>query len=504
MARLLALTPRPRIEELGSKKISTIQTQISETETQIKTLDNQMNELKHVYETQVSELMLQKQAKLYEITSLRNVLSPIGRLAVELLAVIFEDICLSEDSVDNEEHDVMRSVFMISGVSTGWRKVIRETPKVWSKLHVSSRKHLKLIEGKSREWAKEWLEHAQGYPLDVKLELSVSRGGDNQTHALIDTIMNFRHQIRSLQLRGSDSGMYLSIFQLPSSSFPLLEKLTIIFLDMFSPLFDAMTITSRAFLGSPNLRDLEIVDYWPNASVLELVDIPVEQLTSLDIAAMDPEHDLDVYVDMLRRCKNLAKLAYCIPFPDQSSVGFTRNLSITLPALKSLDITCYIPPIVSPLACFTTPVLEDLTLQWQGQDYHSLYMDIVGLRNRSTTALEMIAILSILPELTSFSIDGCTTGLNPLVRAITYTKGQERVLLPKLTRFGFLPFETQEYPEEMTTMILSRWWLDKDKGKHKGLTRLEKVVLPGSLFEEDVSVRISRLPGLDVEYNWDL
>ncbi|KAE9391948.1 hypothetical protein BT96DRAFT_924988 [Gymnopus androsaceus JB14] len=283
--------------------------------------------------------------------------------------------------------------------------------------------------------------------------------------------MKFRQQFHYLQPRG-DSGMYLSVFQLPSSSFPLLEKLTLTFLDMFSPLFDAMNITSRAFLGSPNLRDLEIVDYWPKASVLELVDIPAEQLTSLNIAAPRPQYDLD-----------------------------------------SLDITCDIPPVVSPLACFMTPMLEDLTLEWRGHDYHDLYLDIVGLQNRSMTALssltinhfladetftkEMIAILSILPELTSLSIDGYKY-------PGSQSFDQECILLPKLTRFRLSPFEDEGYPEEMTTMILSRWWLDKDNGKHKGLTRLEKVVLPGSWVEEEVSVRISHLPGLDVEYNWEL
>ncbi|KAE9391947.1 hypothetical protein BT96DRAFT_924987 [Gymnopus androsaceus JB14] len=153
MARL-ALNPRPRIEELGSKEISSIQTQISETETQIETFDDQMNELKRVYEAhwQVSELMLQKQAKLDKIESLRNTLSPIGRLAVELLAVIFEAVCLSEDVVDEEleyQNDVIRSVFMISDVCMGWRQVLHDTPKVWSKLHLSSYRHPKLICGKS-------------------------------------------------------------------------------------------------------------------------------------------------------------------------------------------------------------------------------------------------------------------------------------------------------------------------------------------------------------------
>lgn len=291
------------------------------------------------------------------------------------------------------------------------------------------------------------------------------------------------------------------------------------FTDMYSPL--SYGATYQVFLGAPNLRDVEIVDYWPGTSLLETFAMPVEQLISLDIAAMEPEYDLTVYVDILHRCNSLTKLAYCIPFPsDPGLVGFTPNLSITLPALKSLDVTCY-EGHHSVLSCLTVPLLEELTLQWQGQDHHDIYTDIASLRNRSLTSLssltlnhfladqkftrEMIAILSILPELTSFSIVGCTTDLNPLVRAITYSKGQQ-VLLPKLKRFSFLPFEDQGYPLKMTAMILSRCWLDSDKGElpqRKGLTRLEKVVLPGSLFAKEISTRIFNFPGLNVEYDWD-
>ncbi|KAE9411506.1 hypothetical protein BT96DRAFT_1011301 [Gymnopus androsaceus JB14] len=434
----LDLASRPRVEELGSEEIFSIQAQISETETQIETLDRQMNELKRVYNREAQVSQLQKQAKLHEIESLRNILSPIGRLAVEILAGIFEDVCLSEDGFDNKaENDVMRSVFMISGVCTRWRNILRDTPEAWSKLHLSCYRHGRLIHGKSAEWVTEWLGRTKGYyPLDIELEFSLS-SRNQRIDTLVECIVDFRYQIRSLQLRGSDSGSYVPFFQLPSSSFPVLEKLTLLFGDtVSSPLMD---FKSQAFLGASHLRDLEIVEYWPNVSVLGLVEIPMEQLTSLNIAlCTTPRYGLHVFVDMLRRCKNLTRLSYDIPFPLNPNFA---NLSIVMPVLKSLIIPCRNARFVSLLACLTMPFLEDLTLRLQDVDYHDLYMDIVDLQNRSTTALssltlshiwggetftiKMIAILSILPELTSFTIDGCYADLNPLVRAITYSQRSE-------------------------------------------------------------------------------
>lgn len=487
------------IERLSPDKIASIQAQISQTETQIDTLNDQINELNRA----THNALEQKKAKLDLISSLRDVLSPIRRIPVDVLAEIFEDVCLSKDGLERGEKNVlMRSVLV--RVCVSWKTLLYAMPRIWAKLDISYHAQTKFVQGNSR-LIRDWLGRAQGYPLDIKVKLS----SYDSTKDTLDAILSFRHQIRSLEL-GGRSGSFLPLFELPPSSFPSLEKLILIFMDAITPSFHC-----NAFLGAKNLREVEIVDYWPRVSMLHLADLPVERLTTVDIAAMDPKYDLAVYVDMLRRCTNLTRLAFCIPFPSNPNLaGFTPNLSITLPSLKTLDITCYTPTIASPLSCFTLPVLEDLILQWQGQDYHSLYMDIVGLKNRSMTSLksltlghfmtdniftkEMTSILSILPELTSFSIDGCTTfGLDPLIRALTYTKGQP-VLLPKLTKFGFYPFENQGYPPSMMDMVFSRLWSDTDEGWRTGLTQLKKFALPRSLAREKIS---ASLPGLVVDFD---
>ncbi|KAE9401077.1 hypothetical protein BT96DRAFT_992434 [Gymnopus androsaceus JB14] len=72
---------QPRIEEpiwLDQEDLSFLHARISEAEIQLESLENQMNELKRVYEAQISELMPQKDAKLVEIASYRNICSPMA------------------------------------------------------------------------------------------------------------------------------------------------------------------------------------------------------------------------------------------------------------------------------------------------------------------------------------------------------------------------------------------------------------------------------------------
>ncbi|KAE9399803.1 hypothetical protein BT96DRAFT_919853 [Gymnopus androsaceus JB14] len=67
-------------------------------------------------------------------------------------------------------------------------------------------------------------------------------------------------------------------------------------------------------------------------------------------------------------------------------------------------------------------------------------------------------------------------------------------------------YDRQSYPEELTQMVCSRWWLDESdeirKKTSNGLVRLQKLTLQGFFKDTDVAV-ISDLSksGLDVIFN---
>ncbi|KAE9407235.1 hypothetical protein BT96DRAFT_787298, partial [Gymnopus androsaceus JB14] len=94
--------------------------QISETEARVENL-----------EAQISELMHQKDAKLVELASFRNILSPVRRIPVEILSEIFELACLPKDGIFHAGHAIVLYTHTLSSVCAAWRKVVLATPRLW-------------------------------------------------------------------------------------------------------------------------------------------------------------------------------------------------------------------------------------------------------------------------------------------------------------------------------------------------------------------------------------
>ncbi|KAE9393615.1 hypothetical protein BT96DRAFT_1022955 [Gymnopus androsaceus JB14] len=122
-------------------------------------------------------------------------------------------------------------------------------------------------------------------------------------------------------------------------------------------------------------------------------------------------------------------------------------------------------------------------------------------------------------------MDYFALNIDPLLHALSYTKDHHD-LLPNLTTltihahddpfaYGLLGAEdaladTMIFPEELTAMILSRWWPDESELNHgvdideqafdrNGLQRLQKVFLKGYRNALAEIASVSGLTGLDVE-----
>lgn len=95
---------------LDQADISFLQTRILESEAQIENI-----------EAQISELMRQKDAKVVEIASVRNVLSPVRRVPLEILSDIFEFSCLPEGGIFSAFHDGIFRALILTRVCTSWR-----------------------------------------------------------------------------------------------------------------------------------------------------------------------------------------------------------------------------------------------------------------------------------------------------------------------------------------------------------------------------------------------
>ncbi|KAE9404442.1 hypothetical protein BT96DRAFT_417992 [Gymnopus androsaceus JB14] len=164
-----------RIEEpicLEPNEISFLRTRISEAEALVQTFESRMDELR----AQTSELTLQKDAKLVEIASLRNVLAPVRRVPMEILTEIFELV------PENCLWDIVSHMFILSSVCVAWRKAAHATPRLWSTLRINIDAHFL---GSDYTWVNDWFTRSQMVPVDLNFytdelnELRVESGSNS-------------------------------------------------------------------------------------------------------------------------------------------------------------------------------------------------------------------------------------------------------------------------------------------------------------------------------------
>ncbi|KAE9407180.1 hypothetical protein BT96DRAFT_1014292 [Gymnopus androsaceus JB14] len=225
-----------RIEEpvwLEPIDISFLRERISETETQVESLQNQMSEVKRAHEAyieeqitlepnevsflesrmsesetqaQISELTRQRDMKLVELASFRNILSPVRRIPVEILSEILELACLPEDGIFHSKHTI-----------------VLYTNNLSSLCFEDDNTNVKPVTT-TVEWVKEWTHRSRGLLLDVYLSLSME--SYLRSTQLLEQILSLRHRIRTLDVAGY-SGLYHVLFCLPRSSFSRLEEITL-------------------------------------------------------------------------------------------------------------------------------------------------------------------------------------------------------------------------------------------------------------------------------------
>ncbi|KAJ4480204.1 hypothetical protein J3R30DRAFT_2594278 [Lentinula aciculospora] len=516
---------QPPIEEriwLASDDISSLQSRISAGERYMEDLEEQMERLKSTYDAQISELTRRKNAKAIEVASIKNLLSPICRIPVEVLSKIFELSC-SPGHEFYPSYNIVRHTFVISKVCLSWRKTAHATPKIWSRLCLSLPEHSRALT-RNVVWVREWLSRSRGVPIELYLNFpelyQTLLDGMSQ---LLEYVVGFRHQIQFIQLSGHPT-CFRPIFDLPASSLPSLEvaifQMSMESLDNFLP-----NTQIRAFSDAPKLYRAEILEP-VSASMLGPLSLPAEQLVSLKIDT-SPTLVLFspfVYVGFLQRCKNLVSLQ----IKPSSAFGFSSTVSITLPSLRSLQITCHPLPMtqgVGLLHCLDVPLLQDLTLSLYGIDTQDFSRDITGLRSHCVSAsqlasltitigwmrlsADLTSVLALFPALSSLRIWRIGFDVNPLLRTMTHSRDHP-VLLPKILdlELSFNPPSANKppYPFELVSMILSRSWprtgtqCNADTNSHAvedvGVRKLHRIQVYGHILEQADQERIAEFTGL--------
>lgn len=249
---------QPRIEDpiwLEPDHISFLQARISEAETAVQKI-SQIEQSKAQSPAQISEFARQKDAKLVEIASLRNVLAPVRRAPLEILSEIFELSCLPGNGYYVK--DRVLSLFVLSAVCAAWRKAAHATPRLWCKLCVVAEDHQHLLSS-DFVWVDDWITRCQSLPLDFELvcvDVLTHRG-----YTLLEYVLaHFSHKIRKLDISGHPVS-FLPILQLPRSSPMLLLESISLSLDEFDEDISTEDISPfrvEMLLGSPKLQEVKL------------------------------------------------------------------------------------------------------------------------------------------------------------------------------------------------------------------------------------------------------
>ncbi|KAF9066214.1 hypothetical protein BDP27DRAFT_1047442 [Rhodocollybia butyracea] len=472
----------------------------------------------------------------------RNILSPIRRVPLEILSLIFELVCLT----NYIEYDP-GYILAVGGACKAWRNALYATPRVWSRLYLDIRSHWRILLDDDAPSVKQWFSRSLGMPLDIELVLTTQVVDDDpesrfasswppvvnialmhKARCVIDSLVEFSPQIRSIEITAS-AEMFALLTCFNELEFPLLEtiSLTIVIesIQAFGP-YVPLTL-----LKAPKLRDVRVVEP-ANAfrPVLDDFHVPLAQLTSLrlDLRKMDGVSEglpLNGFVEVLSECRNLITLEILIG-EYHSVFRSLPNLSSSLPHLRSLELS-YNKVIWeasnSLLQYITAPKLEHLALRCDAPYcYIADASDLVDFQVRSSITLRslelvdfpisdnevfssrVLPILAACPSVRSFGmrLDEFVR-LAVLIKAMTYTRGQP-LILPYITHLVLRATDSiygldWECPSEIVPMILSRI-RGEEETDGKVVARLQKVVLTEVESTDEIrEIReIYDIPDLDV------
>ncbi|KIK59497.1 hypothetical protein GYMLUDRAFT_44468 [Collybiopsis luxurians FD-317 M1] len=512
---------------LEPNEVAFLRRQILEGELQLMAFESRTNE-----GSAPAETSFESESKLVELSLLRNLLSPIRRIPVEVLATIFELICWSPHFPPT--YGVMRSASIISSVCIAWRNTAHATPHIWTKLCLSRSWHPKAFIG-DVAWIKVWLSRSRGLPLELFLDLQhVNTRNEVPEYKLtqfVEHVAGFSCQITWFAFSG-DSKLFLPLFRLPPSSFPRLEG---IYMDILPVRALAYLFPNKvqAFLDSPTLQHVQITDS-ADGSLLESLALPEGQLANLVIHGQRLFASRALYSDVLHRCKSLVNLTIHLPTfnaPGQHYhfIGFDENHSLVLPSLKFLHTSCH--PVtgngVNILRCLVAPRLEILVLKWRGQIYRDLSMDVSRFQDCSAARLLSLDLVGFTagPGEHSYRLTECLFAILPLfftvkafkfcymlydvdllLQAMIYRE-KRPVLLPNLKHFELTQLPSPNTSQEgvplsstlhLSSVILSRY--PQGETDDTLPAKLQSVLLHGQRFKEHVESIRQTAPGLRLHY----
>ncbi|KAF9054401.1 hypothetical protein BJ165DRAFT_712690 [Panaeolus papilionaceus] len=280
------------------------------------------------------------------MSSSMNVTSnPTGAIAcipVEILTIIFEEVCTSTTS--NNELDV-RPEFTISHVCQHWRAVATNLPGLWNNFvaSASTPSHITSL----------YIERSQELCLDLDLDLR----HDASDHSRRASALALWSLIKTTTSRWRRLNIQIG----PHDATAFSEDLR----EVGAPRLEALQVSSASHIagltkifegGSPSLKSLRLV----GLSLLRFTP-STDNLTHLDLMSNCPMH-FATFAKIMNRMVHLEDLTIRSRVVEGWPTQPTQDDHIHLPSLAVLKISDRRWPLFIPLLTIVAPKLHTLSL----------------------------------------------------------------------------------------------------------------------------------------------
>ncbi|KAF7288376.1 F-box domain-containing protein [Mycena chlorophos] len=429
-------------------------------------------------EAQIQDLVLQREKERASIAFLKFVVAPVRKLPTEILTeILLTAAAIADYTTTKRSKGGIRARLTLSHVSTLWRAVSQQTPRLWvMELPIN-------VCGKPEyaSMTKELLSRSHPFPINIVIDNTPhGRSSSFASERVLDAVVSVAERWLTLKAVGVDPFSALARL----NELPVMPHLTEVTFDHISPRERDYNL---AFLRAPLLHVARIT----RAYNIQHLQLPWTQLTALELNGHFGEDTLAV----LHQCTNLEEAeiecyGWKTPPPATnlpSPLVIFANLTALSVALK-VDNDFARHPFFSQLSL---PALAVLKLEFHAKfnwgdamvttlsQFFTRASALKTLEIREATfepdqLITLLGGLSVLRKLIMYSCEHCFQ--DELIERLTYdaSRGSETILpcLGNLT----IQHAGDDFDDDLLAdMIESRWNVTSPATSPGLLARLRSV-----------------------------
>ncbi|KAJ7706697.1 hypothetical protein B0H17DRAFT_1174756 [Mycena rosella] len=396
-------------------------------------------------DSQIRDLLYQRDQEHSLITALKLVIAPIRKVPVELLVEIFHQALWWSST--------LKKVLALSHVCVFWRRVACKTPALW---RISPEIDIGRTSAAYTAATKLWLERSA--PLAIRIRLSASADVKDSPE-LVKLLLDVAHRWATFT---AHDAVFPELAKLGPGA---LKQLQVVELSYWKS--SKCHPTTSAFLTATRLRSVTLA-----VSDTARFPMPWAQLKYLNLEDSDPQLCLDILLqctDIVSAKINSRAWSRLPPAPAVAT--------ITLPRLEDLSLEFgpgradHIAPIFERM---TVPNLRKMHIwiePWppETSDAFTQFQDRapnleeLSIQSCDLSSDELHAILVRAPSLTKLELESCFHCIDDfLLDELTYSPLDAVHLAPRLQTLNLYSISDRFAAKKMGKMVRSRWWSDKN------------------------------------------